>query len=59
MSYYDQTVECDSRLQHVPRFEVFKTLLAGKKVLHIGCADWPVFDRMALINHISVMAVCS
>lgn len=27
------------------RLDYFKDLCAGKKVLHFGCTDWPIFDK--------------
>jgi hypothetical protein len=42
--YFTQRVECGTGLAHVSRYEILKLLCTGKRVLHIGCADYPVFD---------------
>lgn len=42
--YFTQRVQCDTSLQRNGRASIFRALCEGKRVLHIGCADYPVFD---------------
>jgi mannosyltransferase OCH1-like enzyme len=58
--YFVQRVQVSSELVGHNRFDVFKTLCAGKRVLHIGCADWPITDpktslHLALEPHCAVL----
>jgi hypothetical protein len=54
MGFYDQTVEL--KQLNTDRVEWFISLCKDKKVLHIGCVDWPVFNpesnlHMTLSKH--------
>ena len=40
---------------HIPRLELYKAWCAGKKVLHIGCVDWPFYPENNL--HIALQEV--
>ena len=40
-SFFEQLVIVT---KHANRVEYFKQLIAGKTVLHIGCADWPIYN---------------
>ncbi|MFL5284163.1 MAG: glycosyltransferase [Rhodopila sp.] len=42
--YFVQHVHVDNGLGRLSRVDVFKHLCGGKRVLHIGCADWPITD---------------
>jgi len=42
--YFVQRVTVGAELSRMSRLEVFASLCAGKRVLHIGCADWPLTD---------------
>jgi hypothetical protein len=42
---------------HIPRLEFFKELCKGKKVLHIGCIDWPFVPEHNL--HIALQSVAA
>ncbi|MFC0687725.1 glycosyltransferase [Novosphingobium clariflavum] len=42
--YFLQRVPVSSELAGLPRMDVFASLLAGQRVLHVGCADWPITD---------------
>lgn len=58
--YFVQRVQVSSELASHSRFEVFKSLCAGQRVLHIGCADWPITDpktslHLALEPHCAVL----
>lgn len=58
--YFVQRVQVRSNLVGKSRLEVFKTLCEGQRVLHIGCADWPITDpntslHLALEPHCAVL----
>ncbi len=42
--YFVQRVSVGRELAGRSRFDVFKEMCAGLRVLHIGCADWPITD---------------
>jgi mannosyltransferase OCH1-like enzyme len=42
--YFVQRVPVGTELAAIDRLEVFTSLCAGKRVLHVGCADWPITD---------------
>lgn len=42
--YFVQRVQVSSGLVGSNRVDVFRRLCAGQRVLHIGCADWPITD---------------
>lgn len=42
MGFFDQTVQLVKH--HESRVQVFRRLMHGKKSLHVGCADWPIYD---------------
>ena len=42
--YFVQRVRVSSDVISHSRLEVFKKLCTGQRVLHIGCADWPITD---------------
>ncbi len=42
--YFLQRVPVSSELAALGRMDVFASLLSGKRVLHVGCADWPITD---------------
>jgi hypothetical protein len=42
--YFVQKVAVSEELRGVPRLDTFVNLCAGKKVLHVGCVDWPITD---------------
>lgn len=42
--YFLQRVPVSSELSALGRMDVFASLLAGQRVLHVGCADWPITD---------------
>lgn len=54
MNFSQQTDVLD--LNHIPRFELYKTWLTGKRVLHIGCVDWPFNPEHNL--HIELQKWC-
>ncbi len=42
--YFVQKVFVGEELKGRSRLDVFKPLCEGKKVLHVGCVDWPITD---------------
>jgi len=56
--YFVQQMEVSDELSGIPRWEVLSGLLAGKNVLHVGCADWPITDPTTNL-HVQLDAVCS
>ena len=57
-SYFLQRVDISSDLAHHSRIEVFKKLCSGQRVLHIGCADWPITDPKTSL-HLLLEPVCA
>lgn len=45
--YFTQKLIVSEELVGRGRIEVFSQLCAGKRVLHVGCVDWPITD----LNH--------
>jgi hypothetical protein len=55
--YFVQRVKVDSQFAAIPKAQFFSQFLAGKRVLHIGYADWPITDLNANL-HIMLDPVC-
>lgn len=56
--YFVQRVEVGTELAQMNRLDVFAALCAGKRVLHVGCADWPITDPATSL-HIALEAHCA
>jgi mannosyltransferase OCH1-like enzyme len=56
--YFVQRVEVGTELMNIDRLSVFASLCAGKRVLHVGCADWPITDPRTSL-HIQLEAHCA
>jgi len=56
--YFTQLVEVGEDLVGLPRTHVFSQLLAGKRVLHVGYADWPITDLQSNL-HVALDSVCA
>ncbi|WP_439893145.1 glycosyltransferase (plasmid) [Ralstonia sp. 25C] len=56
--YFVQRVQVSTNVMKASRVNVFKTLCAGKRVLHIGCADWPITDPQTSL-HLALESVCA
>lgn len=56
--YFVQRVPVSSELVGVGRIEVLRTLCQGKRVLHVGCADWPITDPKNSL-HLALEPVCA
>lgn len=56
--YFLQCVPVGSELARLPRMDVFASLLQGQRVLHVGCADWPITDPATSL-HVRLQAHCA
>lgn len=56
--YFVQRVEVGTELMDIGRLDVFAGLCAGKRVLHVGCADWPITDPRTSL-HIQLEPHCA
>lgn len=56
--YFLQRVPVGSELASLGRMEVFASLLSGQRVLHVGCADWPITDPHTSL-HVLLEAHCA
>lgn len=56
--YFVQRVEVGTELSNLSRLDVFSSLCAGKRVLHVGCADWPITDPKTSL-HIGLEPHCA
>ena len=56
--YFVQRVAISSELVGVGRLDVFRTLCQGKRVLHVGCADWPITDPKTSL-HLALEPACA
>lgn len=56
--YFVQRVPISSELVGVRRLDVFRTLCEGKRVLHVGCADWPITDIRTSL-HLALEPLCA
>ena len=56
--YFVQRVQVGRDLAGRSRIDVFAALCTGKRVLHVGCADWPITDPAASL-HVALQAHCA
>jgi hypothetical protein len=56
--YFVQRVKVNSQFAAMPRQVFLAQFLAGKTVLHVGYADWPITDINANL-HVVLDAVCA
>ncbi len=56
--YFVQHVAVSSEVAHLRRIDVFRSLCQGKRVLHVGCADWPITDPATSL-HLALEPVCA
>ena len=56
--YFVQRVAISSELSGLGRLDVFRTLCQGKRVLHVGCADWPITDPRTSL-HLALEPACA
>lgn len=56
--YFVQRVNVSNELAGVGRGSVLRTFCEGKRVLHVGCADWPITDLNRSL-HLFLEPVCA
>lgn len=56
--YFVQHVPISSELANSSRIDVFGKLCQGKRVLHVGCADWPITNPATSL-HLALEKVCA
>jgi mannosyltransferase OCH1-like enzyme len=56
--YFVQRVAVSSEIAQLNRYDVLRTMCQGKRVLHVGCADWPITDPRTSL-HLALEAVCA
>ncbi|WP_374652000.1 glycosyltransferase [Rhizorhabdus sp.] len=56
--YFVQRVNVSEEIAELSRLEVFRYLCEGKRVLHIGCADWPITDPATSL-HLALEPYCA
>jgi mannosyltransferase OCH1-like enzyme len=56
--YFVQRVPVSSELVGFRRLDVFRALCQGKRVLHVGCADWPITDPQTSL-HLALEPICA
>ncbi|WP_206241875.1 glycosyltransferase [Novosphingobium terrae] len=57
-AYFVQKVTVGTELMGLSRMQVLGDLCAGKRVLHVGCADWPITDLNSSL-HLHLDKVCA
>jgi mannosyltransferase OCH1-like enzyme len=55
--YFVQKVQVSSEIANIGRLDVFANMCRGKRVLHIGCADWPITDPATSL-HLALEPYC-
>jgi mannosyltransferase OCH1-like enzyme len=56
--FFVQRVQVSSDVMGHSRFDVFKKLCSGQRVLHMGCADWPITDPRTSL-HLALEPHCA
>lgn len=56
--YFVQKVTVGRALMGRPRVDVLREMCAGKRVLHVGCVDWPITDPQTSL-HLQLQPVCA
>ena len=56
--YFVQRVPISSEIAQLNRYDVLRTMCQGKRVLHVGCADWPITDPKTSL-HLMLESVCA
>lgn len=55
--YFVQRVSVSADIVGVGRMDVFAKFCAGKRVMHVGCADWPITDPATSL-HVALEPHC-
>lgn len=56
--YFLQRVPVSTELAKLGRLDVLRGLCAGQRVLHVGCADWPITDPRTSL-HVALEPHCA
>ncbi len=56
--YFVQAVQVSSALQGFSRLDVFSQFCAGRRVLHVGCVDWPITNPKQSL-HVQLARHCA
>jgi len=56
--YFVQKMVVGKELLGRPRIEVLQQICQGRRVLHVGCVDWPITDPANSL-HVKLDAVCA
>jgi hypothetical protein len=56
--YFVQKVKVGRELAGRSRADVFRQICQGRRVLHVGCADWPITDVQRSL-HVQLDPVCA
>ena len=56
--YFVQRVPVSNEILSLGRMDVFGKFCAGKQVLHVGCADWPITDPATSL-HVALEPHCA
>lgn len=56
--YFVQRVDISKEIADLDRVELFLNICRGKRVLHVGCADWPITDPATSL-HLALESVCA
>jgi len=56
--FFIQSVEVSAEITDLSRLDVFSKLCQGQRVIHIGCADWPITDPNFSL-HVCLQPYCS
>ena len=56
--YFVQKLAVGRELMGRPRVEVLRELCQGRRVLHVGCVDWPLTDPQACL-HLQLESACA
>lgn len=56
--YFLQRVPVSAELAQMGRLDVLRGLCAGQRVLHVGCADWPITDPRTSL-HVALEPHCA
>nr|WP_295085381.1 methyltransferase domain-containing protein [uncultured Roseateles sp.] len=55
--YFVQKVAVSEELRGRSRLDVFQPMCAGKRVLHVGCVDWPITNLKQSL-HLQLEGIC-
>jgi hypothetical protein len=56
--YFTQKISVSEELVGRDRIDVFAQLCTGKRVLHVGCVDWPITDLRNSL-HLQLDKICN